>query len=125
MEYTAIGSHRSEYPDPISFSKGALLVIGEKYEGPQAWDNWYFCTVRGQPGGWVPGQVIEWIDGCRGTAVEDYTAKELDVDEGDLLIGAKVLNGWVWCSRASDGQCGWVPQEVLQEETRTICAWLP
>lgn len=113
MEYTAIGSHRSEYPEPISFSKGTLLVIGDKYQGPEGWDNWYFCTVRGQPGGWVPRQVI---DECRGKALEDYIARELDVDEGDLLIGSKILNGWVWCSRVSDGQSGWVPLAVLQEK---------
>lgn len=115
MEYIAICPHRSEYPEPISFSKGALIAIGDKYEGPEGWGNWYFCVAPGQPGGWVPGQVIEWIDECRGKALEKYTARELDVDEGDSLIGSKILNGWIWCSRPSDGQSGWVPMDFLRE----------
>ena len=115
MEYRAVGRHRSDYPEPISFSKGALIDIGDKYEGDEPWDNWYFCSVPGQPGGWVPGQVIEWTDAYHGTALEDYTAREMDVDEGDMLIGSRILNGWIWCSRASDQESGWVPMEVLQE----------
>ena len=115
MDYVTVGEHRSEYPEPISFARGALLSIGEKYEGPEAWNDWYFCEVPGRPGGWVPGQIIERTGAGRGRALEDYTAKELDVDRGDRLTGCRTMNGWVWCSRAADGESGWVPVEVLQE----------
>ncbi|WP_445493490.1 hypothetical protein [Photorhabdus sp. SF281] len=56
-----------------------------------------------QTGGWVPGQLIEWDgDIHNGIARENYTARELDVNEGDQVIATKALNGWMWCKRLSD-----------------------
>ncbi len=115
MKWIAIAKHRSEYIAPITFSKGSLLKIGEKYQGSENWDNWYFCKVDGGLEGWVPAQIIEWIDKLQGYAKADYTAKELNVDQGDLLVGEEQLNGWMWCSRSSDGQSGWVPLEILTQ----------
>ncbi|MDN5418695.1 MAG: hypothetical protein L0G09_14795 [Acinetobacter sp.] len=102
MKLIAIAAHRSEYLEPIHFSKGTLLNIGEKYQGSENWDNWYFCTVDNGLEGWVPTQIIEWINKHQGYAIADYTAKELNVDHGDLLLGEEQLNGWIWCSRLSD-----------------------
>lgn len=113
MLYTVIRQHRSEYPDPLIFSKGASLAIGEKYEGPEGWENWYFCSTVDHAGGWVPGQIIDRIDESRGTAREDFCTRELDVDPGDVLWGHRDLNGWRWCSRESDAKTGWVPLENL------------
>ena len=44
------------------------------------------------------------------------TARELDVDEGDVLIGSRTLNGWLWCHRLSQApaEAGWVPLAHLQ-----------
>ncbi len=115
MKYIAIDQHHSEYPEPITFAKGALLVIGEKYEGSEDWNNWYLCHTADQQKGWVPGQVIEWIDACNGRALEDYTAQELDVSKGDVLTASRIMNGWAWCCRLSDCQSGWVPLKVLRK----------
>lgn len=52
--YLVIQDHTSEYPEPITFEKGAPLTVGEKYEGPEGWDNWFFCESPGRKGGWVP-----------------------------------------------------------------------
>ncbi|MDN7142097.1 hypothetical protein KC131_15730 [Pseudomonas sp. JQ170] len=112
MKYIVVEPHRSEYPEPISFAKGAALTIGERYEGAEGWDNWYFCTTPGHAGGWVPGQVIERLQGERGRALEDYCARELDVDPGERLEGGRQLNGWVWCSKGD--QAGWVPLAVVR-----------
>lgn len=105
--------HRSEYPRPITFVKGAHLRIGEKYVGDEGWDNWYFCSMPDQEAGWVPGQVIEWMDRTAGIAKEDYSAKELDVDVGEIIWGTRELNGWVWC--ASQKEEGWVPLSKVRE----------
>lgn len=115
--YVVIQGHESEYPEPIAFLKGAPLTVGEKYQGPEGWDDWYFCTIPerlGQPGGWVPAQLIEDIDGAA-RAREDYTARELNVREGESLMGSRRLNGWAWCERAEDGEAGWVPLANLRE----------
>ena len=115
MKLIAITAHRSEYLEPIYFSKGTLLNIGEKYQGSENWDNWYFCKVDDGLEGWVPAQIIEWIDKHQGYAKADYTAKELNVDQGDLLFGTEQLNGWIWCKRTADEQFGWVPLEVVTQ----------
>jgi len=114
-KYLVTQGHTSEYPEPITFSKGALLTVGEKYEGPENWSDWFFCDTSGQKGGWVPAQVIEINKGDTAYAREDYTARELNVQEGDLLLGSRALNGWVWCENPSSSESGWVPLENLQE----------
>lgn len=114
LQYIVIATHRSEYPDPITLVAGQPLQVGEKYEGPEGWDNWYFCTASGQPGGWVPAQVIAFDPDGSGHATEAYCARELDVDPGDRLLGARTLNGWVWCERRESAEAGWVPISHLR-----------
>ncbi|QGW77125.1 hypothetical protein GPJ81_10690 [Pseudomonas alkylphenolica] len=114
MKFVVVAQHRSEYPEPITFAKGAELVVGECYAGEEGWDNWYLCSTPGQQDGWVPGQVIERLDGSRGRALEDYCARELDVDPGDSVVGGRQLNGWVWSCRDADGATGWVPLAAVQ-----------
>lgn len=114
-EYVVIQDHTSEYPEPITFAKGAPLSVGERYEGPEGWDNWMFCETPGQKGGWVPAQIIEIVNDNAARAREDYTARELNVRVDDLLLGSKILNGWVWCNRTDGSEAGWVPLANLQE----------
>ncbi|EAN6189189.1 hypothetical protein N5483_001990 [Salmonella enterica subsp. enterica serovar Chester] len=116
VRFTAIGRHISEYPDPVSFTRGTYLTIREKYEGKEGWDNWFYCIAPGGTGGWVPEQVFIRFEGTfRGIATEDYTARELEVKKGDEVAGLRSLNGWMWCERLSDGQTGWVPQALLHK----------
>lgn len=109
VELVVTEEHRSEYPDPVIIEKGDTFLIGEKYTGSEGWDNWYFCSVPGKSVGWIPAQYIEWLDSTLGEAKEAYSAKELNVDAGEILCGFKELNGWVWCRRASDKEEGWIP----------------
>lgn len=114
MIYVATASHRSEYPDPIVLKQGDALIVGERYDGSEGWDDWYFCSTSAHAGGWVPAQVIARQADGSGHATEDYTARELDVDAGDVLVGGRVLNGWVWCRRDSPAGEGWVPLLAVQ-----------
>ncbi|PCF94928.1 SH3 domain-containing protein [Vreelandella nigrificans] len=114
-KYLVTRSHESEFPSPITFQKGDFLTVGEEYEGAESWDNWFFCSTSGQEPGWVPGQVIERFGGSSGRALDDYTARELNVLEGELLVGTKSLNGWVWCEKSACPESGWVPLENLKE----------
>ena len=116
--YLVIQDHTSEYPEPITFEKGAPLTVGEKYEGPEGWDNWFFCESPGRKGGWVPAQIIERVEGDAGRAREDYTARELNVQQGDVLLGSRTLNGWVWCEQFGGSESGWVPLACLREANR-------
>ncbi len=117
-KYIVIQDHTSEYPEPITFEKGTPLIVGEKHEGSEGWDNWYFCESPGQQGGWVPAQVIEDVNVKNTYAIEAYTARELNVQKGDLLFGSRTLNGWVWCRRPDSEESGWVPFSCLQEDRK-------
>ena len=114
MHYEVIQRHRSEYPTPITFAKGAPLFVGERYEGSQGWEDWYFCSTPGQREGWVPAQVFNMTAPGAAVAMEDYTARKLDVEVGERLEGGRELGGWLWCVR-SGGAAGWVPLDCLQE----------
>jgi len=114
-QYLVIQGHTSEYSEPITFEKGAPLTVSEKHEGPEGWDNWFFCESPGQKGGWVPAQIIEIINDKTARARDDYTARELNVREGDLLHGSRTLNGWVWCKRSDSSESGWAPLSCVQE----------
>lgn len=110
MDYLVTAPHRSEYPAPLILEKGDLLVVGDRYQGPEKWDNWIYCSTSTHAGGWVPEQIIEHLpETDTGRALEDYSAMEMNVDKGDLVQGDRLLNGWCWCLRAQDGAQGWVP----------------
>lgn len=113
--YLVIQGHTSEFPNPITFDKGTPLTVGERYEGPEGWENWIFCESPGQEGGWVPAQIIEITTGNTARARDDYTARELNVKEGELVLGERILNGWVWCEKSSGFESGWVPLGNLKE----------
>lgn len=113
--HRVVKPHVSEYPEPITFSAGISLAVGERYEGPEGWDDWFFCSAPGQSCGWVPGQVIGAVEAGIATALEDYTARELTVDAGDVVIGTRRLNGWLWADRQGTPDSGWVPLANLED----------
>ncbi|KFN03753.1 hypothetical protein D0U04_19780 [Bacillus clarus] len=113
MKYIVIQSHESNYPDPICLEKGDVVFIGEKYKGPENWDNWvYCCEEKYNRKGWVPEQIIRRGTGEAGIITEQYTAKELNVNSGEMLQGDRELNGWIWCVKI-EGEAGWVPKQSL------------
>jgi len=106
--------HRSEYPNPITFEAGTHLTVGERFEGDPGWKDWFLCSATGQEAGWVPLQVLEFIRKDAAVALESYTARELEVDVGEVLESSRVLNGWAWCVRVSDNASGWVPLNKIR-----------
>jgi hypothetical protein len=117
QRYLVIKVHVSEFPEPISFGEGALLKVGERYEGDEGWEDWFFCEVPGHPGGWVPRQLLAWVDKQTAVAKSSYTARELNVHPGEHVSSDREINGWRWCVREEDGTEGWVPVSNLQLES--------
>ncbi len=115
-QYIVIQSHSSNYPNPIRLRQGERVQIGEKYEGPEQWNNWYFCKNEAGIAGWVPEQVFirHSNDDSEGIAVEEYDAFEMDAVPGDKITALRELNGWIWGVRETDGMKGWVPLDHLQ-----------
>lgn len=113
MNYIVTAAHRSEFPHPITLRRGQALVVGERYEGPEGWDDWFLCEAEGQQPGFMPAPVIGRDAQGGAFATEDYCARELDVDPGQILRGLRILNGWAWCV-PENGEPGWVPLEKLR-----------
>ncbi len=112
--YRVIKKHETKLPNPIIIFKGDTFSVDEKYnEDWDNWDDWYFCETQNQGKGWVPKQVIKWLSSNEGEALTNYFANEINVDEGELLVGTKELNGWLWCQNLSSKEEGWVPVENL------------
>ena len=122
IEYIAVKAFRTEFYNPIVLQKGERVIIGE--ESTETWPNWVFCTKAdgsladdgkedGSRQGWVPKQIIHFSTQY-GEILENYSAQELDIDEGTVVEGIRELNGWLWVRNTSTNEIGWVPMENLK-----------
>lgn len=112
--YIVIAPHVSEFPEPLVLKTGDRVSVGEVYDGPESWPDWYLCSAPGQEAGFVPGQILARHGDGTASLREDFTNKELDVVPGEILHGGRQQNGWVWATRLSDGAAGWVPLENVR-----------
>ncbi|MGH2341326.1 hypothetical protein ACRC7T_07540 [Segnochrobactraceae bacterium EtOH-i3] len=62
----------------------------------------------------MPEQILDRHADGSGTMLEDFTNRELNVVEGELLNGERQLNGWLWATRISNGATGWVPLDNIR-----------
>jgi hypothetical protein len=112
--WVCVSKHRSEYDNPIKLSKGETVKLGE-FSTEENWKDWIWAENVYSQGGWVPIQILEFSeDKSKGIVLEDYSAKELDVDEKEQFIKIKSLNGWSWVKRLNSSDEGWVPDEVIE-----------
>jgi hypothetical protein len=113
MKMRVIQDHVSNYPNPITLEQGATVTLGETYNGPEDWDNWVLCHTLDQSNkGWVPEQLLVRDEGF-GYLLEDYTAKELNVEKGAVVEWIRELNGWIWCVDLVTEEIGWLPKNNL------------
>ncbi|MEK3745142.1 SH3 domain-containing protein [Brevibacillus sp. FSL K6-0770] len=111
--YKVMIQHRINYPTPIELTQGQTVILGRVDDDPDGWRNWRYCyTLDHSMEGWVPEQIIQAKD-KDGIITENYSAKELDVNEGDTVELLQELNGWGWCM-STNREYGWVPMRNLQ-----------
>lgn len=114
--FKTVASHRTEYEHPIRLEKGERVQLGERAP-EENWKDWIWAENSRGHGGWVPVQLIDHPeDGAQGMVLEDYSAKELDVDPGEEIVKLRTLNGWTWVRRISDREEGWIPNESIGDE---------
>jgi len=109
-----IAPHRSNYPDPIRVSEGQKVRVGERYMGNENWDNWIYCyTEEPKREGWVPEQILD-IHSHSATILEDYIARELNVEVNERVFPLRELNGWLWVKTFSTDEVGWIPKSITK-----------
>lgn len=75
----------------------------------EEYPGWIWVSTQGGNEGWAPEQYLEKNEGnTEATAIETYSARELDTQVGDRLELLQELNGWVLVQNLV-GVIGWVP----------------
>ncbi len=105
-----IAEYQSPYSDPVVFSAGEELTIGEK---ESEWSGWVWCTNQEGKSRWTPETCIEQ-KGDIGVMRCDYEATELSVTVGEELVMGKEESDWVWCTN-QEGKSGWVPADNIEK----------
>ena len=85
-----------------------LRVGGES--GP--YTEWFRVTTAAGVSSWMPEAYLR-RSGARGTALVEYTSRELAMSGGEEVGLIREVAGWAWC-RAADGREGWLPLELLE-----------
>jgi len=115
MTYVVIEPHETEYPNHLILKAGEKVIVGEEFcgkENEENWINWIYCKkIDDTSEGWVPKQIIEYDNGI---ILQDYSAKELNVEKGMMIEGIEELNGWLWSRIKSTGETGWIPMEKIK-----------
>ena len=109
--YRVIKSYQSPYTAPLTLPKGQRL----SWEPRECeWPGWIWCTTDAGESRWMPKNWVE-VEGEQCVVQRDYTATELNVEEGETVTVLLMESGWGWATNES-GQSGWVPMEQLQAE---------
>jgi hypothetical protein len=97
--------------EPLVLRKGDRVRIGRPYEDDPEWPDWIWCEDTAGKGGWVPKQLIA-AENTRGSVRDAYEARQISVQEGEIVTVSSVLNGWAWARRCT-GESGWLPLRHL------------
>ena len=103
-----VSAYRSAYPDPLILKHSDSVTI--KKEDPE-FEGWLWCTDESGKCGWIPREWLT-INGDSATLVRDYSATELTVSEGEILIIVLEESGWVLCEHPTAGM-GWLPSKTI------------
>lgn len=111
MRYKVIELHKPDCDNPIKVISGEVVKIGRESVESDGWCGWIYCySLNNNSEGWIPMQMLK-IEHEHGVLVNDYSANELDVVEGDIVNGDIEVNGWVWCFiETKDFEWGWIPK---------------
>ncbi len=113
MKAKAVKDHRSKFPNPIRFQKGDRVITGKQ---DTEFAGWVWVTTRDGNQGWAPMAYLRPVTGSDGAvAHQDYSAQELDIRTGEVLVVYFVLNEWGWVENRQ-GACGWVPFHSIRLE---------
>ena len=99
-----IAAYQAQYPHPIRVAEGEMGQVGR--EGPD-FPGWKWCTARAGRSGWVPIELLSG-PGPEASIVQDYSAQELSVAVGEMLVIEHARHAWLLV-RNPGGVRGWIP----------------
>ena len=115
MAARVLKSYTAQYPDPIQVTKGDRVRLGKR---DSEFPGWIWATsLKTGNSGWIPEQLLS-ISGDEAEARRDYTARELSVVEGDIVMVLEELLGWAFVESA--GSTGWVPVRHLARSVSAV-----
>lgn len=113
-KYRVIKSRKADSENPIILYKGDKVICREESSEDGDWAGWIYCKNKNNEG-WVPKQILSKNDDIA-ILLEDYNARELDIEVDEIIISSKILNGWIWGFKQSDSDIeGWVPLNHVEE----------
>ncbi len=124
--YIVVCKWIESYENPIILKKDEKVVINLAIkETDPEWINWVWCIADNGMTGWVPIQILnvyETLPNERQIAIvlEDYSAYELPVNQDEIVIGSRCLNGWLWCRKENSTKKGWVPIRCLKRSVESL-----
>lgn len=124
--YIVVCKWIESYENPIILKKDEKVVINLAIkEIDPEWVNWVWCIADNGMTGWVPIQILnvyETLPNERQIAIvlEDYSAYELPVNQDEIVIGSRCLNGWLWCRKENSTKKGWVPIRCLKRSVESL-----
>ncbi len=86
-QFRVVNRHTSDITQPLVLSKGESISWERR---PTQWTGWLWVEKENGCVGWVPEAWMK-IDGTSAIMTRDYDATELTVNEGELLLGERVL----------------------------------
>lgn len=105
-------AHRSPARPAIRVNSGDQVTLGER---DTEWPAFTWVTLANGLGGWMPATIFT-VAGERATALQDYDTRELDVDEGEVVVLHREMANWWWAENAA-GDTGWVPSRNVGDIT--------
>lgn len=124
--YIVVCKWIESYENPIILKKDEKVVINLAIkETDPEWVNWVWCIADNGMTGWVSMQILnvyETLPNGRQIAIvlEDYSAYELPVNQDEIVIGSRCLNGWIWCRKENSTKKGWVPIRCLKRSVESL-----
>lgn len=125
-KYIVVCKWVESYENPIILKKDEKVVVNLAIkETDPEWVNWVWCIAGNGMTGWVPIQILnvcETLPNERQIAIAlgDYSAYELPVNQDEIVIGSRCLNGWLWCRKENSTKEGWVPIRCLKRSIESL-----
>lgn len=110
-KYITIRPWEGNAPYHLEVKAGDIVTILKQEDKPE-WEDWLWCESN-STSGFIPQDIIEELNKNTGKVLEDYTAKELNVGAGEIIIGIRKHQGWVFGKNEISKEIGWLPNEIL------------